>query len=204
MKILTYHQHSDVTSYLIGKDERLHELFKRKAEIIVHINDRYYEALVDAIIAQQLSSKVAFVISKRVYEFLKQDVTPEHILSTSDEDLRQCGLSYQKISYLKSLAQCLIEGKVSFDGIDQKTDQEVIDMLIQVKGIGVWTAQMFLIFSLGREDVFSVGDLGLRNAVKKIYQNPELSHQDIEKIAENWSPYRSVVSHFLWHAWDFE
>ena len=204
MKVLTYHQHSDITSYLVSRDERLHDLFKLKDEIKVHINDRYYEALVDAIIAQQLSSKVAFVISNRVYEFLKQDVTPEHILSTSDEGLRQCGLSYQKISYLKSLAQCISEGKVSFDGIDQKTDQEVIDMLIQVKGIGVWTAQMFLIFSLGREDVFSVGDLGLRNAVKKIYQNPELSHQDIEKIAERWSPYRSVVSHFLWHAWDFE
>ncbi|OHE27133.1 MAG: hypothetical protein A2Y43_00305 [Tenericutes bacterium GWA2_38_26] len=75
-------------------------------------------------------------------------------------------------------------------------------MLIKIKGIGVWSAQMFLMFSLGREDVFSVLDLGLRNAVKKIYNNPDLTHDEIEKISENWVPYRSIVSHFLWHAWD--
>ena len=125
-------------------------------------------------------------------------------MDASEEALRPLGLSFQKIKYLKSLADCIIQGKVDLSDLESKSDQEIIDMLIQIKGIGVWTAQMFLMFSLGREDVFSVLDLGLRNAVKNIYQNQELSHQEIEQLAENWAPYRSVVSHFLWHAWDSE
>lgn len=204
MKQLFYHQDSDITRYLVQKDPILKELFTKKEMITVHVNDNYYESLVDTIIAQQLSSKVASVISQRVYAYFNNHVTPTRILDTTEEDLRNLGLSFQKIKYLKSLAESLITNKVSFDNLKDMTDQEVIDMLIQVKGIGVWTAQMFLMFSLGREDVFSVGDLGLRNAVKHIYQNQELTHDDIEKIAAQWSPYRSIVSHFLWHAWDFE
>lgn len=84
------------------------------------------------------------------------------------------------------------------------TDEEIINMLVRIKGIGIWSAQMFLMFSLGREDVFSVLDLGLRNAAKKIYNQPELTNEQIELMSQNWKPYRSVVSHYLWHAWDSE
>ncbi len=204
MPILTYHQDSPITKYLIEKDPLLSDLFAKKEMIHVHVSEHYFESLVDTIIAQQLSSKVANVISKRVHDFFNDQLTPESILSASEVDLRSLGLSFQKIKYLKSLAACLQNGSVHFNDIHQMNDQEVIDMLIQIKGIGVWTAQMFLMFSLGREDVFSVLDLGLRNAVKRIYQNEHLSHQDIERIAANWAPYRSVVSHYLWHAWDTE
>ncbi|MDY0294442.1 MAG: hypothetical protein RBQ71_01420 [Acholeplasmataceae bacterium] len=204
MKVLSYHQNSPITKYLIEKDTHLKPLFDKKEMITVHVNDRYFESLIDTIIAQQLSSKVASVISKRLFNYFNSSIEPKALLETKDEDLRALGLSFQKIKYLKSLAECIISNKVTFQHLDQMTDQEVIDMLVQIKGIGVWTAQMFLMFSLGREDVFSVGDLGLRNAVKKIYQNPDLTHEEIERLATNWSPYRSVVSHFLWHAWDFE
>lgn len=204
MKVLTYHRDSPITQYLIQKDPVLKDLFAKKEIIYVRVSDDYFVSLVDTIIAQQLSSKVAQVISKRVFTFFDEVITPQKIMDASEEALRPLGLSFQKIKYLKSLADCIIQGKVNLSDLESKSDQEIIDMLIQIKGIGVWTAQMFLMFSLGREDVFSVLDLGLRNAVKNIYQNQELSHQEIEQLAENWAPYRSVVSHFLWHAWDSE
>jgi DNA-3-methyladenine glycosylase II len=204
MKVLTYHRDSPITQYLIQKDPVLKDLFAKKEIIYVRVSDDYFVSLVDTIIAQQLSSKVAQVISKRVFTFFDEVITPQKIMDASEEALRPLGLSFQKIKYLKSLADCIIQGKVDLSDLESKSDQEIIDMLIQIKGIGVWTAQMFLMFSLGREDVFSVLDLGLRNAFRNIYQNQELSHQEIEQLAENWAPYRSVVSHFLWHAWDSE
>lgn len=204
MHTITYHRDSEIIKHLLNKDPMLHALFMHKESITVRVSDRYFESLIDTIIAQQLSGKVATVISRRFFDYFHGHVTPQDLLDTPDEQLRTLGLSFQKIKYLKSLADCIITKKVDLEHLNHLTDQEVIDMLIQIKGIGVWTAQMFLMFSLGREDVFSVGDLGLRNAVKKLYNDPDLSHQAIEKIAEKWSPYRSVVSHFLWHAWDGE
>lgn len=204
MHTITYHRESDIIKQLLNQDPTLHALFVNKESISVRVSDRYFESLIDTIIAQQLSGKVATVISKRFFDYFQGHVTPNDLMNTPDEQLRTLGLSFQKIKYLKSLAECIITHKVDLEHLYHLTDQEVIDMLIQIKGIGVWTAQMFLIFSLGREDIFSVGDLGLRNAVKKLYNNPELTHEAIEKIAEKWSPYRSVVSHFLWHAWDGE
>ena len=202
MHTLTYHRESEIVKQLLDKDPLLEELFKHKESITVPVSDRYFESLLDTIIAQQLSGKVASVISKRFFDYFEGDVRPEMLVATPDENLRSLGLSYQKINYLKSLSDCILTHKVDLHHLERLSDQEVIDMLVQIKGIGVWTAQMFLMFSLGREDVFSVGDLGLRNAVKRLYNNPELTHQAIENIAEKWSPYRSIVSHFLWHAWD--
>lgn len=204
MHTLTYHRESDIIKQLLEKDPLLKDLFVHKESVTVRISDRYFESLIDTIIAQQLSGKVASVISKRFFDYFEGEVTPALLIETSDEHLRSLGLSYQKIKYLKSLADCILTQKVDLSHLDHMTDQEVIDMLVQIKGIGVWTAQMFLMFSLGREDVFSVGDLGLRHAVKKLYQNPDLTHEAIEKIAEKWTPYRSIVSHFLWHAYDGE
>lgn len=202
MKTIVYHHDTPITRLLMEKDPKLIPLFQRKKHINVTLSDDYFLSLVHTIIAQQLSSKVATVISKRLMDYFHHEITPKHIVEAQDETLRSLGLSHQKIKYLKSLAECLLSEKVHFNDIHQLSDQEVIDMLIQIKGIGVWTAQMFLIFSLGREDVFSVLDLGLRNVVKDLYQNPNLTNQDIDAIAQTWSPYRTVVSHFLWHAYD--
>lgn len=199
-----YHHDADYIAYLIEKDPKLEKLFLTKKEIIVHVDDDYFNALANTIIAQQLSSKVASILTERFRNFFEQKPTPEDILKTDDEALRALGLSYQKIKYIKSLSEALLSKTVHFDDITELSDNEVIEMLIQIKGIGVWSAQMFLIFSLGREDVFSVLDLGLRNALKRIYDNPDLTPQEIEQASEKWSPYRSIVSHFLWHAWDFE
>jgi DNA-3-methyladenine glycosylase II len=202
MKVIKYHQNSSEVKYLVEKDARLAKLFSQREEILVSINDDYFQSLVGVIVAQQLSSKVASVIYKRLLELLNNEVVPDKINCIDELKLKEIGLSYQKIKYLKSLADCVISKKVDFSSLNHLSDHDIIEMLTQIKGIGIWSAQMFLIFSLGREDVFSVLDLGLRNALKKIYDLPELSNKEIEEISMNWSPYRSIVSHFLWHAWD--
>jgi len=202
MKQLRYNKSSEEIKYLLDKDASLDFLFSLKDEIVVNIDDNYFLSLAGIIIAQQLSSKVANVIFKRLENMFHQAVTAQKILDSKDEDLRSIGLSHQKIKYLRSLAECHAQKIIDLSDLNHLSNQEIIDMLIKIKGIGVWSAQMFLMFSLGREDVFSVLDLGLRNAVKKIYNNPDLTHDEIEKISENWVPYRSIVSHFLWHAWD--
>ncbi|PKK86879.1 MAG: DNA-3-methyladenine glycosylase 2 family protein [Tenericutes bacterium HGW-Tenericutes-8] len=204
MKRINYRNDSKEVQYLINKDQRLKELFAKKAEIIVTIDDDYFVSLVGTIVAQQLSSKVARTIYSRLSNLFDGNMNAEKILATRDEDLRSIGLSFQKIKYVKSLATCYLDQTIDLAHLDEMSDDQIIQMLIKIKGIGIWSAQMFLLFSLGREDVFSVLDLGLRNAVKLIYGNPDLTHQDIELLSEKWIPYRSIVSHYLWHAWDNE
>lgn len=195
---------SEKIKYLIQKDPKLETLFSRIKAIDVHLSDDYFVSLVSTITAQQLSSKVASVIYQRLRDLLHEDITAEKIMQADESSLRSIGLSYQKIKYLKSLAEHIIDKKVIFDYLHLQTDEQIIEMLIQIKGIGVWSAHMFLMFSLGREDIFSELDLGLRNAVKRLYQNDQLTIQEIKTISEKWSPYRSIVSHYLWHAWDFD
>jgi len=202
MKEIRYHQYSNEVKYLIQKDSRLEKLFRMKEEITVIIDENYFQSLAGVIVAQQLSSKVAAVIFNRLSNLLKEDITPERIKDADEVELRGIGLSYQKIKYLKSLADCVLRKEVDLSDLNHLSDFEIIEMLVKIKGIGVWSAQMFLMFSLGREDVFSVLDLGLRNALKRLYELPELSNQEIEEISLQWKPYRSIVSHFLWHAWD--
>jgi DNA-3-methyladenine glycosylase II len=202
MKQLKYNKNSKEIEYLLEKDASLNLLFSLKDEIVVNIDDNYFLSLANIIVAQQLSSKVASVIFKRLEALFEHNITAQKILDVKDEEFRAIGLSYQKIKYLRSLSECHSQKIIDLSDLNHLSNQEIIDMLVKIKGIGVWSAQMFLMFSLGREDVFSVLDLGLRNAVKKVYNNQDLSHEEIEKMSENWIPYRSVVSHFLWHAWD--
>ncbi len=204
MKTLKYTLESKEVKYLIEKNPNLRHLFQKKDEVIVNIDDDYFVSLVGTIVAQQLSGKVVQVIYARLMNLFDRDINAHKILAKSEEDLRSVGLSFQKIKYLKSLSQCYLDKIIDFTHIKEMTNEEVIEMLIKIKGIGVWSAQMFLMFSLGREDVFSVLDLGLRNATKKIYNQPELTNEEILVISENWKPYRSIVSHYLWHAWDNE
>ncbi len=204
MKKMVITNDSEKIKYLIQKDPKLETLFSRIKAIDVHLSDDYFVSLVSTITAQQLSSKVASVIYQRLRDLLHEDITAEKIMQADESSLRSIGLSYQKIKYLKSLAEHIIDKKVIFDYLHLQTDEQIIEMLIQIKGIGVWSAHMFLMFSLGREDIFSELDLGLRNAVKRLYQNDQLTIQEIKTISEKWSPYRSIVSHYLWHAWDFD
>lgn len=162
---------------------------------------RYFEALTIAIINQQLSTKAAAAIVKKFVAACgaKSFPTPAAVLKKRDASLRRAGLSFQKISYIKSLAKLVQSGKIDFKKFKKMSDEEIIATLTEVKGIGRWTAEMFLMFCLGRQDVFSHGDLGLKNAIKKLYKvemrlHPKKYHQ----LVESWRPYRTTAARYLW------
>lgn len=158
--------------------------------------------LVESIIGQQLSVKAARTITARFKIACGSETpTPEQILAVDDEIFRKAGNSYSKIKYIKGIAQAAIDG-FDFEELRDLEDEEVISRLIVMKGIGRWTAEMFLMFSLGREDVFSLGDLGLRNAVSRLYNVDRDDLTKIEKISLKWKPYRSLASRYLWKTLD--
>lgn len=160
----------------------------------------FFSDLVESIASQQLSIKAADTIWKRVVALLPhQEVTPEHLLAISDDALRAAGLSWAKVKYVKNVAQAAVDG-LDFVALPTVDNDTVIAELVKIKGVGRWTAEMFLIFTLGRPDVFSVGDLGLRNAVARWYQLEAGDLKGIAALAERWAPYRSYASRLLWRS----
>jgi DNA-3-methyladenine glycosylase II len=164
-----------------------------------------FSSLAEAIVYQQLNGKAAETIFKRFATLAGQPLTPEGILKLSDEQLRGVGLSKQKSAYLKDLAQKTAAGVLDFSKLPELPDEEVIEHLTQVKGIGVWTAHMFLIFSLRRLNVLPTGDYGVQMALKRHYRKRKLPKpKDMEKIARAWEPYRSVACWYMWRSLDIK
>jgi DNA-3-methyladenine glycosylase II len=160
-------------------------------------------SLVDAIISQQLSVKAAATIAGRVEALGGDGVrpTPQALLDLSDETLRACGLSRAKTLYVKDLAAKWLDNTLEPDRLPSLSDDEVVEHLVRVKGIGRWTAEMFLIFTLRRPDVLPVDDLGLRVAVQRAYALPERpGRAELERIGEPWRPFRSAATLYLWRS----
>jgi DNA-3-methyladenine glycosylase II len=163
----------------------------------------YFFTLVEAVASQQISSKAADSIIARIRGLApgKQKIEAEDIATVPDQALRDAGLSWRKVSYIKDLAERVVSGEVHLGRISEMGDEEIINELVAVKGIGRWTAEMFLIFSLARPDVFAVDDYGLRAAMKRIYNMPDLPKPSpMRELAEPWRPYRSYASLYLWRA----
>jgi 3-methyladenine DNA glycosylase/8-oxoguanine DNA glycosylase len=164
----------------------------------------HFDALVRSIVYQQLSGKAASTILGRVRGLYGDRApTPGEILATPDETLRTAGLSRQKLSYLKDLAAKVESGVVPLaaDTIDHLPDDEIIERLVQVKGIGRWTVQMFLMFRLGRPDVLPELDLGIQNAIRRAYRlRKQPGPKDVKRIGKNWTPHASVASWYLWRS----
>ncbi|MCZ4407204.1 DNA-3-methyladenine glycosylase 2 family protein [Cryomorphaceae bacterium 1068] len=162
-----------------------------------------FESLIDSIVSQQLSVKAASTIFQRVSLILENDMTPPKVLSIPSEELRSAGLSGQKTTYLYALAEAFSRKPEVYNQLHELPDEEVINTLTEIKGIGVWTAQMFLMFTLLREDVFPIGDLGIRRGMENlIFEGEKQSHEKLIQRAEIWSPYRSIASLYLWKAQD--
>lgn len=163
-------------------------------------SENYFDDLVESIISQQLSIKVSDTIYTRFKKLFKGErIHPQEALSIRDDDIRATGISYQKIGYIKDLAKKTVESGIVFEQFEIMTDEEIIEELTKVKGIGRWTAEMFLMFAMGRPDVFSYGDLGLQNAIQRLYglsQRP--TKGEAEAIAEKWKPYRTIACRYLW------
>lgn len=158
-----------------------------------------FHSLAEAIVYQQLNGKAAVTIFKRFAALAGEPLTPEGILKLSDEQLRSAGLSKQKSGYVKDLAAKTRDGLLDFTKLVEMPDEEVIKHLTQVKGVGVWTAQMFLMFTLKRPDVLPTGDYGVQAAMKKHYRKRKMPKpKEMEKIARAWSPYRSIACWYLW------
>ncbi len=173
---------------------------------IAELNSRgdHFYSLVRAITNQQLSGKAADTIFSRVLKLLpKEKLDPSEILKIPDRKLREAGLSYGKISYLKDLSTRTIENLIPFDSFKNLSEEEIIVELTKIKGIGVWSAEMFLMFALARPDVFSYGDLGLKKGIQKIYkmENHPTPAEALE-ISNKWSPYRTYASRILWMSLD--
>jgi DNA-3-methyladenine glycosylase II len=172
--------------------------------------DNLFETLCESIVSQQLSVKAGDTIFGRVLDLLPgRKLTPENILMQKDQDLRDAGLSWGKVSYLKDLAQKVKDKEVVLEDLDKLSEEEAIKELTKIKGIGKWTAEMFLMFALGREDVFSHGDVGLQNAIKKIYKDRlpfdkvgkwKYDPLVVEEIIIKWSPYRTIAARILWRS----
>lgn len=194
--------------HLKNSDPILYEIYLKTTideDYLTQLEERrsenFFKSLCDEIISQQLSSKVANVIFDRFINLYPNgDLTPKKLLETKDETLRSCGISFSKIKYLKDLAEKVNSGELNLEMLPQLSNEEVIEELTKVKGIGVWTAEMFLMFSLGREDIFSHGDLGLKNAIKKIYKLENPTREEVEIIVTKWSPYRSYACKILWRS----
>ena len=163
--------------------------------------DRFL-TLVKSILSQQISGAAARTIQSRLADTVGDSkITPESLLKFSVDQLREIGVSRQKASYILDLAAKVDDGAVDLKNIGRRTDDEVIAELTVVKGIGVWTVQMFLMFSLGRMDVFPDGDLGIQNGIEKNYDfRGELNSAKMQKIAEPWRPYTTVASWYLWRS----
>jgi DNA-3-methyladenine glycosylase II len=192
-------------NHLKKSDPVLCAIIERVGPFRMEYSPPEFHSLAEAIVYQQLHGKAAATIFKRFTSLAGEPLTPEGILKLTDEQLRSVGLSKQKSAYLKDLAAKTAAGLIDFSKLDAMPDDKVIQHLTQVKGIGVWTAHMFLMFMLKRPDVLPTGDYGVQAAMKKHYRKRKMPKpKDMEKIAKAWAPYRSIACWYLWRSLDIK
>lgn len=199
MLSLHYDLDNEKVKYLISTDEKLGKLIRyiNKTELI--LEEDGFKCIVKYIIGQQISDKVRETIWQRVCSALKNEVTPEKIIEINDNELRKVGLSERKINYIKILASAVISEDIKFYDFKKLTNEEIIKKLTALKGIGQWTAEMYLIFSLGRENVFSKGDGTIRRTIQWMYDLKKLPSPEILiKYFSSWTQYATIVSSYLW------
>lgn len=187
--------------HLRRADVVLGGLIDRIGTVSVDLDADYFSSLASAIVGQQLSNAAAATIWKRL-EAALGGVTPESVLSADNGALRSVGLSQSKTAYLRDLSLHVADGRLDLDHIATLGDEDVIEQLTAVKGIGRWTAEMFLIFALGRPDVFALDDGALRSTVAWLYDLPERDRAAMELLGERWKPHRTAASLYLWEALD--
>lgn len=190
----------EIINFLSKNDPILAKVIRRVPPFKTQKADNYFESLSESIVSQQLSVKASDTIWSRFTALLSEErVVPEEVLKLSDQKIREAGVSRPKIAYIKDLAVKTIGSGIIFEHFEIMADEEIINELIKVKGIGRWTAEMFLIFAMDRPDVFSYGDLGLRRAIERLYGlGHEPTMEEAERISEKWRPYRSTACRYLW------
>lgn len=187
--------------HIKNMDKKLAVIIDRSEKCSLKPKRNYYEMLLRSIIQQQLSISAAASIYKKFLTHFENKPLPEKIINTSHEVLRGLGLSNAKAKYIKDLSEKILCGEIKLNGIGKKHDEEIIEILTRVKGIGEWTVHMFLIFTLGRLNVLPVGDLGLKRAIMNVYKLKNVPNEKkIKMISKQncWEPYNSIACWYLW------
>jgi DNA-3-methyladenine glycosylase II len=187
----------------LSKDKKLKKLIEQHAPMKLTRRKKVYIHLCGSIMSQQLSTKVADIIHKRFLNLYGGEPTPQQILDTSFDTLRAIGLSNAKTNYVQNVARFAIEKGMEYVHLNKMNNDEVIEYLTQIKGVGRWTTEMLLMFTLGREDVFAADDLGIQNAMIKLYKldnsDKKKFREDLLRISKKWSPFRTYACMHLWH-----
>jgi len=190
-------------NHLKKSDPVLAAIIEKIGPCRMQFGEPTFHSLAEAILYQQLNGKAAVTIFNRFTALAGDPLTPEGILKLTDTQMRGVGLSKQKNSYLRDLSEKTKAGLLEFERLPELSEQEVIEHLTQVKGIGVWTAHMFLMFTLRRPDILPTGDYGVQAAIKKYYGKRKWPKPAVmEKIAKPWVPYRSIACWYLWKSLD--
>lgn len=186
-------------TYLKKADPIMRKVIEENEISLITKSNNYFQVLCESIVSQQLAAKAAQAICRRFLEYFQEELTPLKIEQSSLEELRALGLSQAKVRYIKDLAICCLTGRVHLGQIDKLSDQEVIQELTMVKGIGKWTAEIFLIFGMGRMDILPVDDLGIKKALQLHYSLDELPTPGlVGEKGETWKPYRTIAALYLW------
>ena len=183
--------------HLKRRDKKLGAAMETIGKITREIRPDPFEALVMGIVAQQISSKAASAIRKRLHTLLGE-ITPERVADTDMTAMRECGLSARKAEYIKGTADAALRGEIDFARLHEMADVEIIDQLSSLRGVGVWTAEMILLFSLSRPDVVSWGDQAIRRGMMNLYGLKSLTKEQFDRFRKRYSPYGSVASLYLW------
>ena len=184
----------------LKKDRRLSKVIDKIGNYEIKITRNRYESLVEAIITQQLSGSAAKSISTRFRSLYNTRFPkPIDVTNTPNSKLRKTGLSKMKVDYIKEISKKIVSKELQLEKLPKLSDDEIVEELTKIRGVGKWTAEMFLIFTLGRMDVLPIGDLGLKKGIQKLHSLNELpSDEKMLKIAEKWRPYRTVATWYLW------
>ncbi len=188
--------------YLSNKDKVLKKLIQTYRNEYLNLNSNYFHSLINSIIGQQISVSAADSMKTKFFK-LKRNITPQTVSKLRTTDLRKCGLSRQKILYIRNISKFFLQNKKFIKNINKSSEEEIYKNLIEIKGVGNWTIHMFLMFSYGSSNIFPTGDLGFLKAISKLYKvQLPISERKLKLLYKKWSPYSSQATWYLWRSLD--
>ena len=188
--------------YLSNKDKVLKKLIQTYRNEYLNLNSNYFHSLINSIIGQQISVSAADSMKTKFFK-LKRNITPQTVSKLRTTDLRNCGLSRQKILYIRNISKFFLQNKKFIKNINKSSEEEIYNNLIEIKGVGNWTIHMFLMFSYGSSNIFPTGDLGFLKAISKLYKvQLPISERKLKLLYKKWSPYSSQATWYLWRSLD--
>jgi len=195
--VLYFEYGQEEMEYLKSKDKHLAEVIDRIGKIERAVNPDLFSALINAIVGQQISTKAQQTVWKRMYNLLGE-ITPISILNRSKEDLQGIGLSFRKVDYIRNIAQKVADKELDLEALHGMNDEDLCAELSNLKGIGKWTAEMIMLFSMQRKNILSYGDLAILRGMRMLYHHREITNEKFRKYWRRYSPYASIASLYLW------